>query len=181
MGAWILGITSGLLILSALWSSRKHKKPGPGPGPKRDDPKPDDPKPFVPITPGKPDAPDPYTPFTPIEPTPIEPYIPPKPDEPKGPDPYKPTPTPTPGQYYQVKKGDVPSTLARNCYPTRSKPVLLWNKVAAHALNKWLSGHLYLGADSGGFMPQWAGWLSKWESGHQYGLYYWPTETEMDK
>jgi hypothetical protein len=96
-----------------------------------------------------------------------------------GPDPLNPTPVPTPGQYYQVKAGDKGSSLCVQAYPGRPKPSMTWAKVAAHGLNAWLLGHLFQGIECGGFWPKWSGWKSTWASGHQYGLYYFPTLGEL--
>lgn len=124
---------------------------------------------FAPVKPGKDDV-------IIVKPKPDDP----KPEEPKGPDPYKPTPTPTPGSFYQVKKGDTGSANSYSCYPGRPKPTLTWIKVMTNPANAWLLGHIYYGSESGAYMPNWSGWGSKWQTGHQYGVVYFPTVAELD-
>lgn len=200
MGAVIMGMVAVAIIATAFWP-RKAKggdlPPDLPPGP---DDKKDRLVPNIPIKPWVPDAPDPGagktnvkcpqcgvlfviqngTMLQPHPPCPWPNKAPIEPMGPSGPDPLKPTPKPTPGFYYQVKSGDVPSTLAHGCYPLRPKPMVVWMRVAAHPRNAWMLGHPNGGIESGGFWPQWSGWGSKWASGHQFGVVYWPTPEELD-
>jgi len=196
MGAVVIGIAAVLLIASAFLGGRSRAKPGgpvmPGSGEiKLTCPicgrtfvqaggtylqeHPPCPWPRTPLIP-KPPKRDEID-VVPPGPTPIDPIVPDKPDEPVGPDPYKPTLNPTPGAYYQAKKGDVGCTLAHKAYP-EYKALPSWGRVVAHGWNAWIAYNKAVGW-KGDIIQHYSGWNTAFDSGNRYPVIYFPTLEEM--
>lgn len=93
----------------------------------------------------------------------------PEPEPPSGPDPYYPAPVPTPGQYYQVVKGDTLWDISKAAYNSGSK----YDQIVAAEENRWMHAP-WNTKWKGGLYQKYDGWNTSFGSGSQYGVIWIP-------